>query len=66
MSKPTALSEPELAEIETRLAKGWVIRRDQIEALIAMARERNAATLSPQAVPPQYIPTTLYPGKPFP
>ena len=39
--KPTALSDADLVEIEERLAKGWVVRRDQIESLIAMARERN-------------------------
>lgn len=41
MSKPVALDEAGIAEIEQRLSKGWVIRRDQIATLIAMARERN-------------------------
>lgn len=39
--KPTALTDEALVDLELRLARDWVIRRDQIEALIAMARERN-------------------------
>ena len=65
MSKPIALTEADLAEIEMRLAKGWVIRRDQVESLIAMARERNVLQANPMftvgAVGPQYIPTTMFP-----
>lgn len=39
--KPMALSDADLSDLELRLAKGWVVRRDQIQSLIAMARERN-------------------------
>jgi hypothetical protein len=56
MSKPIALDDAGLNEIEQRLQKGWVIRRDQIEALIAMARERNEfASRAVSPVAPQYI-----------
>lgn len=39
--KPAALSDIDLADLQMRLARGWVVRRDQIESLIAMALERN-------------------------
>lgn len=35
------LSDADLAEIEKRLMRGWVIRPDQMRSLISMARERN-------------------------
>lgn len=41
--KPTALTDTDLTDLEQRLVRGWVIRRDQIQSLIAMARERNEA-----------------------
>lgn len=50
MSKPIALDEAGLKDIEERLMKGWVVSRRHIEALIAMARERNELTkANPQA-----------------
>ncbi len=49
MSKPTALTDAEIKDIETRLEKGWVVRRDQQEALCAMARERNALVAAASA-----------------
>lgn len=51
MSKPPALSEEALKDIEMRLVKGWVVRRDQTQALIAMARERNAMLEGANAKP---------------
>ena len=39
--KPNALTDAQLAEIEDRIIRGWVVRRDQWVALLAMARERN-------------------------
>lgn len=39
--KPQALTDAQLAEIEDRITRGWVVRRDQWLALLAMARERN-------------------------
>lgn len=39
--KPTSLSDHQLDEIAQRIIKGWVVRRDLIESLVAMARERN-------------------------
>lgn len=41
MSKPQALSDTEIRQIEDRIIRGWVIRRDEWAALVAMARERN-------------------------
>lgn len=41
MSKPVALTDEEIREIEIRLNKGWPLLRHHIEPLIAMARERN-------------------------
>jgi hypothetical protein len=41
MGKAVTLSDEELTDLEARLNKGWVIRPDQVRALIAMARERN-------------------------
>ena len=38
----------DLVDLQLRLAKGWVVRRDQIEALIAMARERNVIVRTQQ------------------
>lgn len=46
--KPTALTDEALIDLELRLARGWVIRRDQIESLIAMARERNVIVRAQQ------------------
>ena len=37
-----------LDEIEARLAKGWVIRRDQIEALVTMCRSHPAVVAQPE------------------
>lgn len=39
--KPTSLTDHQLDEIAQRIIKGWVVRRDLIESLVAMARERN-------------------------
>lgn len=39
--KPAALTDSEIRELEDRIIRGWVVRRDQWERLIAMARERN-------------------------
>lgn len=41
MSKPVALTDAEIADIELRLKKGWVVRAFEYEPLLAMARERN-------------------------
>ncbi len=41
MSKPSALTDAQIAEIEDRMRRDWPIRRHHIEPLIAMARERN-------------------------
>lgn len=41
MMKPPALSDTEITAIEDRIIRGWVVRRDQWVALLAMARERN-------------------------
>ena len=41
MSRPVALTDVQIAEIEDRVIRGWVVRRDQWVALIAMARARN-------------------------
>jgi hypothetical protein len=46
MGKAVTLSDEELTELEARLNKGWVIRPDQVRALIAMARERNQLAAS--------------------
>lgn len=35
------LSDATLDDIEMRLNKGWVVRPDQIRALVQMARQRN-------------------------
>ncbi len=37
------MTAQELDDIAKRLEKGWVVRRDQIEALIAIARQHLAA-----------------------
>ncbi len=49
--KPTALSDVDLSDLELRLVKGWVVRRDQIQALIAMARERNVIVRAQETQP---------------
>ena len=41
MMKPAALTDAQIAEVEDRIIRGWVVRRDQWAALIAMAKERN-------------------------
>lgn len=41
MSKPTALTDDEIRQIEDRIIRGWVVCRDEWSALVAMARERN-------------------------
>ena len=46
MGKAVTLSDEELTDLEARLNKGWVIRPDQVRALIAMARERNQLSAS--------------------
>lgn len=42
LTKPAALTDDQIRELEDRIIRGWVVRRDQWSALIAMARERNA------------------------
>ena len=42
MSKPVALTDADLEALSLRVSKGWVIRYDEMRALIAMAKERNA------------------------
>jgi hypothetical protein len=42
MTKPVALTDADLEALSLRVSKGWVIRYDEMRALIAMARERNA------------------------
>ena len=42
MTKPVALSDADLEVLSLRVSKGWVIRYDEMRALTAMARERNA------------------------
>lgn len=57
MDKPTALSNAELDDLAQRVKKGWVVRYDQMRALIAMARERNelvAAQATAAAAPSAY------------
>lgn len=56
MSKPVALTDEQIREIEDRIIRGWVVRRDQWVALIAMARERNlmATTKATEQVPSAY------------
>lgn len=49
MSKPTALTEAQIAEIEWRMKKGWAPKRWEVEPLLAMARELLASR-SPQSV----------------
>lgn len=44
MSKPTALTDEQIADLEKRAAAGgypYRIHRREVEALCAMARERN-------------------------
>ena len=40
------MTKQDLDDLEVRLAKGWVIRRDQIEQLIRIARAHLAMTAS--------------------
>lgn len=57
MDKPTALTNAELDDLALRVKKGWVVRYDQMRALIAMARERNdlvAAQATAAAAPSAY------------
>ncbi len=41
MSKPLALTEEQIKALEHRVTQRWQIHRGDMEALIAMARERN-------------------------
>ena len=41
MTKPLALTDSDLRDLTLRVSKGWVVRYDQMRALIAMAEERN-------------------------
>lgn len=51
MSKPTSLTKAEIADIQMRLRKGWVVRAFEYEPLIAMAIElietREGANAAP-------------------
>jgi hypothetical protein len=58
MGKAVTLSDEELTELEARLNKGWVIRADQVRALIAMARERNQLTASRRSSMPMRRPSS--------
>lgn len=42
MSKPLALTEEQIKNLEHRVTQRWQIHRGDMEALFAMARERNA------------------------
>ena len=42
MAKPLALTEDQIKNLERRVVQNWQIHRDDMEALFAMARERNA------------------------
>ncbi len=57
MTEHHYLSNAELDEIAARLAKGWVIRRETIEALVKMARALNARNEAQTAAPntPGYV-----------
>lgn len=44
MTKPYALTDEQIEKIRQRSIQNWQIHRDDIEALCAMARERNAQT----------------------
>jgi hypothetical protein len=58
MGKAVTLSDEELTELEARLNKGWVIRPDQVRALIAMARERNQLAASIRSSMPMRRPSS--------
>ena len=58
MGKIVILSDEELTDLEARLNKGWVIRPDQVRALIAMARERNQLAASVRSAMPMRRPSS--------
>lgn len=41
-SKPLALTEDQIKALERRVVQNWQVHRGDMEALFAMARERNA------------------------
>lgn len=59
MSKPVALTDEQIQEIEVRLNKGWQLGRHHIEPLIAMARERNLLATTKATEQPSSVNMTV-------